>query len=53
MDRSCCRSFDLVDGVMCCDHFDFGCMQCEDVKVCPEGLDDDDYEEDYGGDEDE
>jgi len=48
MGRENCTRCYILDGKMVCDFCDYGCMQCGNIKTCPDGLDEEEeYEEDY------
>lgn len=52
MSREYCTMHQIIGGNWYCDYFDYGCFKCEQVKNCPDGLDDDDefddeFDDDY------
>ena len=55
MGRENCMMCQVHSGKIYCDYYDAFCMLCEELEVCPDGLDDDEPDEDYDGraDEDE
>lgn len=45
MGRENCIMHHYLGAGMYCDYYDAFYNKCEDVNICPDGLDDDDYEE--------
>jgi hypothetical protein len=47
MDRSSCMMCEVLQGKLYCQYYDVAVMLCEEVLLgdCPEGLDDDEYED--------
>lgn len=48
MAREYCEMMQKVNDRLCCDCYDYGCMECKNVKKCPMGYDND---EDFSDDE--
>jgi hypothetical protein len=46
MAREECTMFHVINGEVYCDYYDYGFARCQDVAVCPEGFDEEEYEED-------
>ena len=47
MGREYCNMSEELLGETYCGFYDFGYAKCHEVKTCPEGLDDNEDEEDY------
>jgi len=45
MDRSSCMMCEVLMGKLYCQYYDVAVMLCEEVKDCPEELDEDDENE--------
>jgi hypothetical protein len=45
MGRENCDFSTYMQGKTYCDYFDFGCFECHEIHRCPDGLDDDDLED--------
>jgi hypothetical protein len=49
MGRENCVMFQILGSEMYCDYYDAFYMKCEDKKICPDGLDDEDEWDEYQG----
>ena len=46
MSRDYCEMLISVDNRLCCDCYDFGCIECKNVGKCPMGHDIEEEDED-------
>ena len=51
MSREYCMIMEEIRGQFYCGFYDFACRLCSEIKDCPDGLDDDEIDEDYNNDD--